>query len=274
MYDGVSTVYERTGLTAGTSYSHTVSAVSLAGEGVQSTALDQFTAPGAAVTITFSEMKTDSMVLAWSAPSGAAPTSYRVYRDNGAGATPSIAVYAGADATATIDGLTGGTAYSYTVESLSDDGVGDVSAVATQSTSPAAPLDFSSTAHTSTSISLSWSAPVSDGGEAVAGYTVYVDDGSGGAIDSVVSCGGDALSTTCEATGLTGGTEYKFQVLATSAARESDRSAALAQSTSPAAVGAITFSDMKMESMVLTWSAPAGGAPTGYIVYRLSLIHI
>ena len=79
----------------------------------------------------------------------------------------------------TTSDLTGGTAYSYTVESLSGSGVGDVSAVATQSTSPATPLDLSSTGQTSTSISLSWSASVvQSGGAAVTDYHVYNGDGS------------------------------------------------------------------------------------------------
>ena len=172
-------------------------------------------------------------------------------------------------ASTTLSGLSGGVEYAYVVATLSSAGEGDRSTALSASTSPPAPTDLSSVSQTTSSISLSWSAPVVTSGAAVPGYTVYIDDGASGAIDSVVSCGGvDALSTTCEATGLTGGTEYNFEVLATSAARESDRSAALTQSTSPAAVGAITFSDVKMESMVLTWSAPSGGAPTGYIVYR------
>ena len=87
---------------------------------------------------------------------------------------PSIVAYDGTGATAptaTISGLTGGTAYSYIVESLSGSGVGAVSAVATQSTSPATPLDLSSTLQTSTSISLSWSASVAQtNGAAVTNY--------------------------------------------------------------------------------------------------------
>eukprot|EP01045_Picozoa_sp_COSAG04_P030513 COSAG04_NODE_5329_length_1653_cov_35.607717_1_plen_330_part_10 len=172
-------------------------------------------------------------------------------------------------ASTTLSGLSGGVEYAYVVATMSSAGEGDRSTALSASTSPPAPGSLIAVFSAHHTISLSWSAPVVTSGEAVTGYTVYIDDGADGAIDSVVSCGGgDALSTTCEATGLTGGTEYNFEVLATSAARESDRSNTLTQSTSPAAVGAITFSDMKMESMVLTWSAPAGGAPTGYIVYR------
>ena len=67
----------------------------------------------------------------------------------------------------------------YMVAALSAAGVGDVSGVSTQSTSPAAPLELSSVTQTSTSITLSWSASVvASGGSAVTSYKVYRNDGS------------------------------------------------------------------------------------------------
>ena len=124
--------------------------------------------------MTFSSVTTTSMDLEWTAPSGATPTGYIVYRDDGDSATPSIVVFEGDALTATASGLTGGTSYSYMVAALSAAGVGDVSGVSTQSTSPAAPLELSSVTQTSTSITLSWSASVvASGGSAVTSYKVY-----------------------------------------------------------------------------------------------------
>ena len=72
------------------------------------------------------------------------------------------------------------------------------------------------------SLSLSWSAPASDGGSARTGYSVYV----GGA--KVADLGADATSYV--ATGLTNGTSYDVSVTATSAAGEG---AAAATSATP-----------------------------------------
>ena len=172
-------------------------------------------------------------------------------------------------ASTTLSGLSGGVRYSYVVATLTSAGEGDRSTALSASTSPPAPTDLDSVSQTTSSISLSWTAPVVTSGEAVTAYTLFIDDGAGGAIDTTVtSCTGEALLTTCTATGLTGGTSYRFEVLAESNARDSDRSATLTQATSPAAVGAITFGTVTMTSTVLTWSAPSGDAPTGYIVYR------
>ena len=102
-------------------------------------------------------------------------------------------MYDGSDSTTTsttLAGLSGGISYAYTVATLSSAGEGDRSTALLASTSPPAPTDLSSVSQTTSSISLSWSAPVVTSGAAVTGYTVYIDDGADGAIDSVVSCGG------------------------------------------------------------------------------------
>ena len=74
-------------------------------------------------------------------------------------------------------------------------------------------------------LELSWSAPASDGGSAVTGYSVYV----GGA--KVADLGADATSYV--ATGLANGTSYDVSVTATSAAGEGE--AATASATPPRA---------------------------------------
>jgi hypothetical protein len=184
--------------------------------------------------------------------------------------------YDGSSSTAVstrLSGLIGGVSYDYVVAARSDAGEGERSAALSVSTSPPAPGSLDSVSQTTSSITLSWSAPLVTTGSAVTGYNVYMDDGSSGTPGDVpVSCGGgDALSTTCTASGLTGGVSYSFQVSALSTTGESDRSGVLAQSTAPAAVdeGSMTFSSVTTTSMDLAWTAPTSGAtPTGYIVYR------
>ena len=98
----------------------------------------------------------------------------------------------------TLSGLSGGVEYAYVVATMSSAGEGDRSTALSASTSPPAPTDLSSVSQTTSSISLSWSAPVVTSGAAVTGYEVYQSVTGGTA--AALSCGGDALSTTCEAT--------------------------------------------------------------------------
>ena len=102
-----------------------------------------------------------------------------------------------------------------------------------QSTSPAAPTALASTLQTTTSITLSWAAPVTEaGGAAVTGYILYRNDGSADGAVSIEVYGADAApdatTTTSglsfEVTGLSGGVEYQFAVAARSSAGLGDRS--------------------------------------------------
>lgn len=72
---------------------------------------------------------------------------------------------------------------------------------------------------------VSWTAPASDGGAAISGYTVTASNGGGSCTTS---------TTTCEITGLTNGTGYTFTVTATNSVGTSAASSA-SSSVSPAA---------------------------------------
>eukprot|EP01047_Picozoa_sp_COSAG01_P075841 COSAG01_NODE_13125_length_1632_cov_1.497065_1_plen_544_part_11 len=305
LYAGAETAYEQVDLSASTLYEYAVSAVSDAGESPPTSTLVQSTAPGAPTGLSSSGWSTSGFDVTWVAPTvggGAALTGYTLYErvtyemaDVAASSgVPSSALqtmlsedtdtvvvdtvaYDGSSSTAvstSLSGLIGGVSYDYVVAARSDAGEGERSAALSVSTSPPAPGSLDSVSQTTSSITLSWSAPLVTTGSAVTGYNVYIDDGSSGTPGDVpVSCGGggDALSTTCTASGLTGGVSYSFQVSALSTTGESDRSSVLAQSTAPAAVDAasMTFSSVTTTSMDVAWTAPASGTtPTGYIVYR------
>jgi len=279
--DALSTTCTASGLTGGVSYSFEVSALSTTGESDRSSVSAMSTAPAAvAGSMAFSSVTTTSMDLAWTAPSGATPTGYIVYRDDGDSATPSIVVFEGDALTATASGLTGGTSYSYTVAALSAAGVGDVSGVSTQSTSPAAPLGLSSVTQTSTSITLSWSASVeASGGSAVTSYKVYRNDGSSASAalsSSAAHTTADGTTTSATLSDLSAGLLYSFAVSAVSAAGEGDQSSVLAQSSSPGApASGPTSLHQTSTSISLDWSAPAsdglsGEDASGYRLYNVA----
>merc|ERR1711871_603796 len=273
---------------------------SAAGESPSTSTVEQWTAPAAPTGMSSSGWTTSSFDVSWVAPdvgTGPAVTGYTLYERvthsladvAGASGVPTSALqimlsedtdsvvvdtvaYDGSASTAvstSLSGLRGGVSYDFVVAARSSAGEGVRSAAVSVSTSPPAPGSLESVTQTTSSITLSWSAPLVSTGSAVTGYKVYMDDGITGVPSSVVSCGGAALETMCTASGLTGGVSYSFEVSALSTTGESDTSSVLTQATSPAAVaGSMTFSSVTMTSMVLTWTAPSGATPTGYIVCR------
>jgi uncharacterized repeat protein (TIGR02543 family) len=151
--------------------------------------------------------------VSWSAPAsngGSAITGYTVT------SSPSVTAPAGCTNTSnlscTFTGLTNGTAYTFTVVAIN--GVGNsssstASAAVTPATVPGAPTALSVTGSYKRA-SISWSAPTSNGGSAVTGYTVT----SSPSVTAPAACANTA-NTSCVFTGLTAGTAYTFTVVAT-----------------------------------------------------------
>ena len=124
-----------------------------------------------------------------------------------------------------------------------------------------------------TQVSLSWSAPASNGGSAVTGYQVQVSTSAAGSYSNATGCTANATSTgtTCTATGLTNGTAYYFKIAAINAAgtgTASSASSGVTPYTVPGTPAAPTGTSANA-SVALSWSAPAsngGSAVTGYQV--------
>lgn len=263
-----------TGLTNGTAYLFRVAAVNGIGTSgyATSSAVTPATVPGAPTSVTASAGSAQAS-LSWTAPStgGSAITDYIVEFSSDSGVNWStFSDGTSTAASATVTGLTNGTAYIFRVSAVNAVGTGSVSSSSSavtpsSGTAPLAPTSLSANAG-SAQLALSWTAPSSNGGSAITGYSVQYTPAGGSA--TTVSTGGTSTSYTL--TGLTNGTAYTVAVAAVNAIGTSSYSST-ASGTPVGVPGAPTgVSGTSGDSQVaLTWTAPSstgGSAITGYVV--------
>jgi len=173
--------------------------------------------------------------------------------------------------------VTNGTAYFYQVAAVNAVGTSARSSEASATpqaaaTVPSAPLSLAATGGTGT-VSLSWSAPASNGGSAITGYNVYRGTSAGG--EGPTPIASNVAGTSLTDALVTNGTAYFYQVAAVNAVGTSARSSEA--SATPQAAAAMPSAPQSLTavggnaSVALSWSAPAsngGSAVTGYNVYR------
>jgi YD repeat-containing protein len=125
---------------------------------------------------------------------------------------------------------------------------------------PAAPTGLTVTGTTSTTVSLSWTAPPGS----VSSYKVYVNGNAATTSPATVT------GTTATVTGLTQGTTYSFTVAANNSAGPGALSTAVSGTTAevtPGAPSGLAVTGTTSASVSLSWTAPAGGV-SGYYVYE------
>ena len=269
------TSFDDSSVTNGTTYYYTVTAVNTAGEG--SASGEASATPAAVVTVPGAPRNlvaapgNGQVGLSWTAPTsngGSAITGYSVYRATTSGAETQLIALG--NVTSYVDSsTTNGTAYFYQVTATNGTGEGAASAEssATPASAPGAPTGLGAIASPS-QVSLSWTAPSSDGGSAITGYQIWRSTTSGS--ESLLTTIGVATSYTD--TGRTNGTTYYYQVAAVNAvaagglSNEASATPITVPGT-PIGLGA-TLGNGQVD---LAWTAPSsngGSAITGYDVYR------
>src|SRR5262249_45577239 len=150
--------------------------------------------------------------------SGGDPTSYVVTPYIGSAAQSTTTVNGTPPATgATINGLTAGTQYTFTVRGVNGNGSGPDSAnsnavTPTGTDAPSTPTGVSATPGSNSAL-VTWTAPSDNGGSSLTGYTVTPFVGS--QAQTAVQVAADKTSATVG--NLTNGTGYTFKVTATNA---------------------------------------------------------
>ncbi len=216
------------------------------------------TAPSAPSSISFTPSSTKVQV-SWTPPTsnGGAPiTSYTVSAGHGSSCTAQVNTTALTTSTCTLTGLTNGTTYQVSVTATNAAGTSPATTGSTTIASvPGAPTKVIATPGNGT-ITVSWTAPASNGGDPITSSTVSDGIGHG--------CTAPGTATSCVVTGNVPGFPVTFTVAATNAIGTGPASAPSAPVTpavapSPPVEVLATASNA---SITVFWQAsPNGGSP-------------
>jgi parallel beta-helix repeat protein len=219
--------YVDIGLTNGVTYYYTITAKNEVGEGVMSeevaaTPAAILTIPGAPTRLAASTGDRE-VTLTWAAPAdnGGSPiTNYSVYRGPFSGGEAFL-IEIGDELTYADSGLMNGRTYSYRVTAKNAIGEGSMSdsISAVPMVVPGPPIALAVEKGDGL-VTLSWMPPIDDGGSPVTHYSVYRGSSSGGG--TYLTTPGNILNYVN--TGLTNGETYYYQVTASNAVGEGERS--------------------------------------------------
>lgn len=172
--------------------------------------------------VTMVSQSPSAITISWISPyNGGTPlTTYKIWWDNGLGGAPvSFVEKVGSTGVVTTftlsSGLVTNTVYQIAVKAVNVIGDSPLStAVSIRAAQiPDTPNAPTKLASTTSSISIQWTAPAFNGGNALTKYSIYKDDGQGGTVVFLADTA-DASVLSYTATGLTMGKTYVFKIAA------------------------------------------------------------
>jgi hypothetical protein len=233
--------------------------------------------PGQATNVSAGAAPPSGANVSWSAPASGGPaTSYTITPYIGSNAqTPTTVTGAPAPTSATIDGLTPGVDYTFTVTADNSAGSGPASAASNGidpgASPPSAPQNVTASPAGYQAL-VSWSAPADSGGSPITGYSItpYV----GAVAQAPVAVSGDS-ATSAQVTGLSNGTTYTFTVTAINGAGTSPESGPSAPVTPQATIFDFSSTPQEIDSgdgssveLGVKFTATANGSITGIRFYK------
>ncbi len=273
------TEYTVTSLTNGVAYAIGIRAVNDfgPGPGTLSPVLIPASIPGAPTGLT-AEPGDGQVHLQWTAPisdGGNTITGYEYQQKTGSTPFGSGINISGSNANTTehtVTGLTNGTNYTFRVRAKNPMGEGLPSneASATPVTVPSVPQNFTLTPGNG-QVRLDWTAPASDGGNAILRYEYRHRAGTDSFTTWTNVLGSNINTTQYTVTGLTNGTLHTFEIRAATA---TTKGMAASETTTPMAVAPDAPRELSAKSkntaVELTWQTPLdnGGSPIIRYEYR------
>ena len=245
----------QSGLASATAYSFEVAAWSSSGTSATTSCVTGYTLPASPTALIVSSVTTTTITLGWTNPSGAVVND-TVYRWVGGSCSGTVhATSLGSAGTSnTQTGLSAATEYSFEVQAWSSGGSGVVSSCVQGWTIPTAPTGVSVGTPTTTSLTVLWT----NSAGTLVNITVYYWVGA--------SCSGTASNVNLASTsatssvvgGLSGATEYSFEVADWSAGGSSAASSCATGTTLPVAPTGLSVTGDTTMSISLSWANPPG----------------
>ena len=243
--------------------------------------------PAAPTSLTTSEVAHDSLILSWDNPNDANITGYRIQRGTDANSLNTIEANTGSPSTNYADStVEPETTYHYAVLALSQDGNGtrSITSVTTlaepdetvQNDPPPAPTGLMAAQVGHSVLTLTWNDPQDD---TITGYRVLRGDEADNL--SVINSDTGSNATQYEDSTVEPGTTYHYAVLALS--QDGDGARSITSVTTPAEPQpeptqepvvqidpptGLTESNVKHDSLTLTWDDPNNDTITGYRILK------
>ena len=268
------TTYTHSGLTNGSTYRYGVAAYRVS-EGAwsnQITATAETVTKPAAPTGFGGRANSSKVVLSWTAPAGVI-SSYTLYRGTGNACNNLTSLRTGIafDATSAEDTTaTAGSTYCYQITATNSAGEGTrSSSVTVKAVTVGKPTRLRATNTTTSSISLSWTAPADDSGGTLEAYNVYQCDNTTTPGCTPAWVAWVTSGTTYTHSGLTNGSTYRYGVAAyrVSEGAWSNQITATAETVTKPAAPTGFGAQADSSKVVLGWTAPAG-VISSYTLYR------